>query len=67
MKTKKYKGIINIFTSIVFDIKHKEIRICNDAGRLTRPLLRVKNNHLILTKDVISKLKKSRVATTNWK
>jgi len=58
MKNKKYKGIINIFTSVVFDIKHKEIRICNDAGRLVRPLLRVKDNQLLLTNSIIDKLNK---------
>ena len=58
MKTKKYKGIINIYTSIIFDIQNKEIRICNDSGRLVRPLLRVKNNKLLLTKDIIGKLQK---------
>ena len=36
LKTKKYKGIINIYTAIVFDIRMKEIRVNNDAGRLTR-------------------------------
>lgn len=40
MKDKKYKGIINIYTSIVFDYKNMEIRICNDGGRLTRPVSR---------------------------
>ena len=44
LKQKKYSGIINIYTSIIFDIRNLEIRICNDAGRLTRPLLKVKNN-----------------------
>ena len=56
MKDKKYKGIINIYTSIVFDFKLLEIRICNDGGRLTRPLLRVKDNKAIITKDIIHKL-----------
>ena len=56
LKIKKKKGIINIYTSIVFDIKRKEIRICNDAGRLTRPLLCVDNNEIILNKDHIKKL-----------
>ena len=32
MKDKKYKGIINIYTSIVFDYKLMEIRICSDGG-----------------------------------
>jgi DNA-directed RNA polymerase II subunit RPB2 len=58
MKTKKYKGIINIFTSVAFDIKRKEIRICNDAGRLLRPLLRVKDNKLLITNSIIRRLNK---------
>jgi len=49
LKEKKYKGIINVYTSIIFDIKMKEIRICNDAGRLIRPLFRVENNKLLYT------------------
>ena len=56
LKNKKYKGIMNIYTSIVFNYKTKEIYICNAAGRLTRPLLRVKNNKLLITNDIIYKL-----------
>ena len=33
-----------------------EIRVCNDAGRLTRPVLKVKDNKVIITKDIIDKL-----------
>ncbi len=55
-KEKKSKGIINIYTSVVFDIKNKEIRICNDAGRLTRPVLRVKDNKVFITDKVIKEL-----------
>ena len=55
---RKYKGILNIYTSIVFDYKQLEIRICNDGGRLTRPVLRVKNNKAIITADIIKKLVK---------
>ena len=58
MKDKKYRGIINIYTSIIFDIKMMEIRICNDGGRLTRPLLRVRNNRALITKDIIYQLTK---------
>ena len=50
MKEYKYKGIINIYTGIIFNIQTKEIFICNDAGRLTRPVLKVKNNKLLLNK-----------------
>jgi len=57
LKEKKYKGIINIYTSIVFNYKTKEIIICNDAGRLVRPVLKARDNKILLTKDVISKVK----------
>ena len=56
MKEKKYKGIINIYTSVVFDCKMMEIRICNDGGRMTRPLLRVKDGRALITKDIIKQL-----------
>jgi DNA-directed RNA polymerase beta subunit len=56
MKQKKYRGIINIYTSVVFDYKHGEIRICNDGGRLTRPVLRVRGNRALVTKDIIDRL-----------
>jgi intein/homing endonuclease len=62
MKDKKYRGIINIYTSITFDFKLLEIRICNDGGRLTRPVLRVKDNQAIITKDVIEKLKSKEIS-----
>lgn len=61
MKDKKYKGIINIYTSIVFDYKLGEIRICNDGGRLTRPVLRVKNNKVIITPDIINQLSNNKL------
>ena len=63
LKDKKIKGIINIYTSIIFDYKLKEIRVCNDSGRLTRPLLRVKNNNIILTNNILDKLK---IGEYNW-
>jgi len=58
MKDKKYKGIVNIYTSIVFDIKNMEIRICSDGGRLTRPVLKVRNNKAIITKEIIDRIEK---------
>ena len=65
LKDKKYKGIINIYTSIVFDYKLKEIRVCNDAGRLTRPLLRIKDKNILVNDDIIDKLKKSDLTWDN--
>lgn len=63
LKDKKYKGIINIYTSIIFDYKMKEIRVCNDSGRLTRPLLRVKDKNILVTKSLINKINNSEL---NW-
>jgi DNA-directed RNA polymerase beta subunit len=56
LKDKKCRGIINIYTSVIFDYKNMEIRVCNDGGRLTRPVLRVKNNRAIITPDIIKKI-----------
>jgi len=65
LKDKKYKGIINIYTSITFDYKLREIRVCNDGGRLTRPLLRVKENAILLTNDIITKLNRTEFVWDN--
>ena len=65
LKNKKYDGIINIYTSIIFNILRQEIRVCNDAGRLCRPLLRVQNNKLLYTLNdnykIISDLKNKKI------
>jgi len=63
LKDKKYKGIINIYTSVTFDYRNKEIRVCNDGGRLMRPLLRVKDNNILITKTIMKKLKNNEI---NW-
>ena len=57
-KLKKQRGIINIYTSVIFDYQNAEIRICNDAGRLTRPLLLVnpETNELCITRDMFERI-----------
>ena len=57
-KMKKWRGIINIYTSVVFDYPNAEIRICNDAGRMMRPLLLVNpdTNDLYITRDIIERV-----------
>ena len=62
LKGKKHQGIINIYTSIIFDIKRLEIRICNDGGRLTRPLFKVKNNQLCITPDIVERISKNDIS-----
>ena len=56
LRDKKHQGIINVYTSIVFDYKMNEIRVCNDAGRLSRPVLRVKNNRLLLGRNAVKQV-----------
>jgi DNA-directed RNA polymerase II subunit RPB2 len=56
LKEKKCGGMINVYTSIVFDIRNKEIRVCSDAGRITRPVLRVKDNKSFISADLLRKL-----------
>lgn len=56
LKEMKYKGIINVYTSIIFDYKFQEIKICNDGGRVTRPLLKIKNNNLLINNYIIDNL-----------
>ena len=76
LKDKKHKGIINIYASIVFDFKMNEIRVCNDSGRLMRPLLRVSQsinhlgqsishqlNDLIITRQIVSDIHDNNL---NW-
>ena len=58
LKNYKYSGKINIYTSICFDIINNELRVCNDSGRLTRPVLKVRNNKLLITTDIVDKIKK---------
>lgn len=59
LKDMKYCGKINIYTSIVFDAVNMELRLCNDAGRVMRPLLIIDptTKTLILNDDVIGKLR----------
>ena len=56
LKDKKHKGIINIYTSIIFDFKLLEIKVCNDGGRLTRPVLRVRDNKALIDKTITDML-----------
>jgi DNA-directed RNA polymerase II subunit RPB2 len=63
LKTKKHKGMINIYTSIVFNYIQKEIIISNECGRLLRPLFKVKNNKLLITDKIIQSIKDNEL---NW-
>ena len=63
LKEKKCCGIINIYTSVVFNYKKNEIHVCSDGGRLTRPILRVKNSSILIKKSHVEKLNNN---TLKW-
>ena len=64
LKSKKYQGIIHVYTSIIFNTNNNEIYVCNDSGRLIRPLLLVDNNNsLYLTKTHIERINNGEL---NW-
>lgn len=64
LKWMKCRGIINIYTSVSFNFKRLEIRICNESGRLTRPLLRIdENKKHYITPDVLQRI---RNGDLNW-
>ena len=59
LKECKYSGILNIYTSVVFKYDTKEILVCNYAGRLVRPIYRVKENKLLFGKKLLKDMSKS--------
>lgn len=54
LNEKKNINYINKYVSIIDDIYTNEIKIYTDGGRMIRPLLKVKDNSLILTKDMLN-------------
>ena len=49
-------GKLEKTVSVVFDTYLKELKLYCDGGRLYRPLLRVDNNKILLTKKIINEL-----------
>jgi DNA-directed RNA polymerase II subunit RPB2 len=52
----KRNGVLNIYTSITFNIYMNEINVFTDGGRCCRPLYIVDNNNLRINKEHIYKL-----------
>src|SRR3972149_6921307 len=65
MKYRKRKGMINIFTSISWNIKFGEININTDAGRMSRPLYIVEDNDVIISNEITNKLKNKKLTWSN--
>jgi len=58
LRTARRSGIINIFTSLSWNICVYEIRCDTSAGRLCRPLYIVENNELLMNNDIADRIKK---------
>ena len=56
LKNAKAKGLINIYTGVVFDYHNLEIRIRTDGGRLTRPVFKVVSGKSLFTDEVYEKM-----------
>jgi DNA-directed RNA polymerase beta subunit len=70
MKQHKYNCTIDPTTGIVFDDLINEVRINCDTGRLFRPVIRVANNELLLTRKHVEMIDASKVKSdtmiTSW-
>ena len=57
----KRKGVVNVYTGVVWNIPQKEIWICTEGGRCVRPCYIVNNNQVRLTKDLVDMYKKREI------
>ena len=57
LKQKKYSGFIHIYTSITFNMEEQVIYIYNDSGRMVRPVYKIKDNKLCITKEIVDKIR----------
>lgn len=57
LKMLRKKGVIHLFTSIELNLKENELFIYTCAGRLIRPIFKVKNNKLNISKNLFKKIK----------
>jgi DNA-directed RNA polymerase II subunit RPB2 len=63
MKLYRRNGIINIFTSISWNIQMMEIHFLTDSGRLCRPMYVLKDNNLTITSELVTAIKSNKL---NW-
>jgi len=56
LRSLRRQGLINIFTSISWNIDANEIFIITEGGRVCRPLLVVENNKLLIGPEIIEKI-----------
>jgi DNA-directed RNA polymerase beta subunit/intein/homing endonuclease len=64
LKQEKLAGTINIYTSVLWNIKEKEIQICTEGGRCVRPCYIIQDGKPKFTDDIVKALKNK---TITWK
>lgn len=69
MRKRKLNGTYDNTISTIYDIEQKEIRIYCDSGRLFRPIMRVHDNLVYLTREMINKISLNKLdkgKITSW-
>lgn len=57
IRLRRRKAAITSEVGVVMDFKNREVRICTDYGRCTRPLLVVENLKILMKKEDVQELK----------
>ena len=65
MRILKRSGVIDIYTSISWNISDREVKIWCDGGRLCRPLYIVENNKLKITNKLIKEIAEKNMSFTD--
>ena len=65
LKLHRQNGLINIFTSISWNIKSMEINILTDGGRCCRPLYHMESNNILVNNSMTNDLKSNKIDWTN--
>ena len=65
LKELRMNGVINIYSSIILNIEENELHINTCAGRVIRPVFKVKDNKLCITPKIISDLKQNKISWKN--
>jgi len=59
MKKLRRQGLINIYTSICWNVESNEVTVSTEGGRLVRPLLVVEDNKLLLNASILDRMNKN--------
>jgi len=65
LRVQRRRGLLHIHTAIAFQVQQRDIFLNTDAGRVTRPLLRVLDGKLVLTPDLLNDLESAN-CNTSW-